>query len=201
MRFQKSLVLALVLTAALSGSALATGFSVGVTAGMHGFTGDAGEGLKSGLIFAANGDYSINEMWSAGANLSYSTTKHEEDGKDAAVLYPGSGLTGTISSDLKITQFGVHAKFFPPLTGSPIAPYLVAGAGYYMSKYEFSAGSYSESGDASDPGFRGGVGANYAVNPVFAINAEVDYHSIMTEDESTAMYTARAGVVFKLASK
>lgn len=197
----KSLLLVAALMFALAGSASAVGFSVGANVGMHGFTGDAGEGLKSGLVFAGQGDYSLNPMWSVGANLSFSTSKHEDDGKNAEDVYPGGGLTGEISSDLKITQFGVHAKFFPPMTGSPIAPYLVAGAGMYMAKATWEVGSYSENSDESDMGFRGGIGANYAVSPVLAINAEADFHQIMTEDESTNMYTLRAGIMFKLGAK
>lgn len=202
MRFPKlSLFLALALTTMLAGSALAVGFSVGANAGMHGFTGDAGDGLKSGLVFGVQGDYSINPMWSAGATIGYSMSKHEDDGKLAQDLYPGGGLTGEISSDLKITQVGLNAKFFPPMTGSPIAPYLTAGVGMYMAKATWEVGSYNENSDESDFGFRGGAGANYAVNPVFAINAEADFHQIQTEGDSTNMYTIRAGVVFKLNSK
>lgn len=202
MRFPKlPILVALALTATLASSALAVGFSVGANAGMNGFTGDAGDGLKSGLVIGVQGDYSINAMWSAGATVGYAMSKHEDDGKLAEVVYPGGGLTGTISSDLKITQLGVHAKFFPPMTGSPIAPYLVAGAGMYLAKATWEVGSYNENTDESDFGFRGGVGANYAVNPVFAINAEADFHSIQTEGDSTNMYTIRAGVMFKLNSK
>jgi len=200
MRFPtKSLLLVLAFSVALASSALAVGFSVGVTGGMNKFTGDAGEGLKTGMVFGAHGDYMINDMWAAGANLAYSMNKHEEDGEDAATLYPG--LTGEISSELKILQFGAHAKFFPPMTGSPIAPYLVAGLGMYNWKSEFSTTGYSEDVSETDFGFRGGVGANYSVNPVFGINAEADFHSIMTEDESTNLFTVRAGVVFKLPSQ
>lgn len=202
MRFTKLPILAvLALTAVLTSPAFAVGFSVGANVGMHGFTGDAGEGIKSGLVFGVQGDYSINPMWSAGATVAYATSKHEDDGKLAEDVYPGGGLTGTINSDLKLTQIGVHAKFFPPMTGSPIAPYLVAGAGMYLSKATWEVGSYNENADDSNFGFRGGAGANYAVNPVLAINAEADFHTIMTENESTNMYTIRAGVMLKLNSK
>ena len=202
MRFpKKSLLLVLALSASLTGSAFATGFSVGATAGMNGFTGDAGEGLKSGLVIAGFGDYMVNDMWAIGVDLSYAISKHEDDGKLAEVVYPGGGLTGEITSEVKVMQFGVHAKVFLPMTGSPIAPYLLAGAGMYNGKSEWSVPGYSEESDDSDPGFRGGVGANFTVNPMFGINAEADFNSIMTEGESTNMYTIRAGVVFKLASK
>lgn len=196
---KKSLLLVVAFSLMLAGSAFAAGFSVSVTGGMAKFTGDAGEGLKTGMTFGATGDYMINDMWAAGVNLAYLMTKHEEDGEDAATLYPG--LTGEISSKLNILQFGVHAKFFPPMKDSPIAPYLVAGAGMYNWKSEFSTDGYSEDVSESDMGIRGGAGMNYAVNEQFGINVEADLHSIMTEDESTNFFTVRAGVVFKMASQ
>jgi opacity protein-like surface antigen len=98
-------------------------------------------------------------------------------------------------------QFGLHAKYFLPLTGSPVHPYLVAGAGMYQAKVEFSAGTYSESADDTDMGFRGGVGANFTVNPMFGIGAEADYHMVQTEGESTTFYGLKAGLVFNLGAK
>lgn len=198
---KKSLLLVVAFSLMLAGSALAAGFTLGVNGGMAKFTGDAGEGLKTGLVFGATGDYMVNDMWAVGGNLGYQMTKHEDDGKLAEDVYPGGGLTGEIESKFNITQVGVHAKFFPPMQDSPIAPYLVAGAGMYMSKYEWSVPGYSEEGDESDFGFRGGAGATYAVNEQVGINVEADFHSIATEGESTNMFSVRAGVMFKLGSK
>ncbi|MCC6350023.1 MAG: porin family protein [Candidatus Eisenbacteria bacterium] len=195
------LVAALSLVTLLAGSSYAAGFSAGIGAGIHKFTGDAGEGIKTGIVVQAFGDYMISPMWAAGADLGYSTSKHEDDGKLAEDVYPGGGLTGKISSSFKVTSFGAHAKFFPPMTGSPIAPYLVAGVGMYNWKGEWSVPGQSQDESGTDFGFRGGAGANYSVNPVFGINAEADFRSIMTENESTNMFSVRAGVVFKLASK
>jgi outer membrane protein W len=198
---KKSLLLVLAFTLALAGSAMAAGMTLGVNGGMAKFTGDAGEGLKTGMIFGATGDYMVNDMWAVGGSVSYLMTKHEDDGKNAEDVYPGGGLTGEIESKFNVIPIGVHAKFFPPMKDSPIAPYLLAGAGMYMSKYEWSAGDYSEEGDESDFGFRGGAGATYAVNEQVGINVEADFHSIMTEDESTNVFTVRAGVMFKLGAK
>lgn len=200
MRYPKtSLVLAVALTLSLAGSAFAAGISVGGYAGIQSYTGDAAEGWKSGLLLGATGDLALTSSWSVGANVTFATSKHDDDGADAAVLYPP--LTGTISDELKIMQFGVHAKYFLPLPGSPVHPYLLAGAGMYQAKVEFSADSYSESSDETDLGFRGGVGANFAVNPMVGIGAEADYHVVQTEGESTTFYGLKAGLVFHLGAR
>lgn len=198
-RLSKALLAAAALSAFVAPAASAAGVTVGAQVGMQSYTGDAGEGWNSALLFGATGDYALTPAWSIGADVLFSNSKHEDDGVDAATLYPG--LTGTISDELKVMQFGAHAKYFLPLKGSPLHPYLVGGVGMYQAKVEFTADSYSESSDDTKLGFRGGAGAHYSVNPMFAIGAEADYHSVQTEGDALTFFQAKAGVFFNLGAK
>lgn len=195
----RTLVAVAALVFATAATASAAGVTVGVNAGIQSYTGDAGEGWKSGVTFGATGDYMLNEQWSVGVNLGFTSSKHDDDGVEASTLYPG--LSGTISDELKVTQYGAHVRWFLPVKGTPVHPYAVAGLGMYGVKAEFSAGSYSE--DASDTKFgeRLGAGATWMLNPMVGINAEADYHMVQTEGESTNFYGLRGGVTFNLNAK
>lgn len=194
MRFPKlSLLIALALTAFLASSALAVGFSAGVGAGIQSYTGDAGKGWNSGLLIGGWGDYALNSSWAVGADVSYAMSKHDDDGTQ--------GAFGTISDELKLTQFGGHAKYFFPLPASPVHPYLLAGAGIYSVKVDWSDGPVSESSSDSKFGFRGGVGATYSMNPLFGLAAEADYHVVQTEGESLTFFGIKGGLSFHFASK
>jgi opacity protein-like surface antigen len=198
----KSLLRLFVLTVAgvALGASLshAGAFILGGNLGYQSYTGDVGEGWDPALVYGATVDYALNPMWAIGANLGYSVSKHEDDGKDASTIYPG--LTGTISDELTNLQFGVNVKFFP-FKEWPLNPYVVAGVGSYGLKEEFSTANYSESIDATKTGFRGGAGLQWMLTPMIGVTAEGDYHSVQTEGDATTFYGLRAGVAVKLGTK
>jgi opacity protein-like surface antigen len=176
----------LLLVSAVASYAASPSFNFGANAGVRSFTGDA-EDWKTGLMIGVDGDYVINPMWAAGVDFSWNKSKHTDDGTQ--------GVFGTVSDELTLTEFGVHGKYMIPMKGT-LQPYLVAGLGSYSVKVDYSDGPYSESGTDSKMGFRGGLGANYMLNPQVGLNAEANFHSISTEGSSTTFYGVGAGVMY-----
>lgn len=177
--------------------------AAGVTLGLHGgirqFTGDAGDALKTGFGGALTADYQINDMWAVGVGFGMNMVKHEDDGEDAAVVYPGSGLTGEISDKITYNNFGAHAMYLFPMGDSPIHPYVTAGLGMYGGKEKFETDNYSEELDIDFKfGFKGGVGATWMLNPQFGLGAEGTFHSVQTEGESTNFLDVLVGVKWVL---
>ena len=138
----------------------AGGFMLGANLGMQSYTGDVNSGWDPVLVYGGSFDFLLNPKWAIGATLGYSATKHEDDGTQAA--FP---LSGTISNELTNLQFGVNAKFYP-FRDWPLNPYVTAGIGRYGLKEEFSAGTYSETLESTEVGYRGGVGFQWMLTPM-----------------------------------
>jgi outer membrane protein W len=179
----------------VASNAHAAGVVIGVNGGILKYTGDFGDGWKTGFGGGATVDYMVNEMWAVGANFALSQSKHDDDGEDAAVVYPGTGLTGTISDKFTLTDFGVNGKYMFPMKEAPIHPYVVAGVGMYSGKEKFETDGYSEEFKTDSKfGFRGGAGATWMANEQFGVGIEGNFHSVQTEGDATNFYGVTLGL-------
>lgn len=150
------------------------------------YTGDLGDDVLTGLGGGIAVCYHINDMWAVGADFGMARSKHHDDGEDAAIVYPGSGLTGTISDKITLTTFGVHGKYMFPMPESPLHPYVVAGFGMGKFKEKFETDNYSEEIETDNElSYRGGLGATWMFNDQFGLNGEANYRSIQTEGEAS----------------
>lgn len=190
-------VVALAGVALSAGLSHASGLILGANFGMQSYTGDGGEGWKPGSVYGATVDYSLNSRWEIGASLAFSNSRHENDGQAALIVFPGTNTGGIVHDELKNLQFGVNAKLFP-IKGWAFNPYVTAGIGRYGLREEFSTAFYSETVEAREFGFRGGVGFRWMWTSYFGFTGEGDYHAVLTEDAATTFFGLRAGASVSL---
>lgn len=180
-----------VLVSLFAVNAFAAGTTViGVNGGVLKGTGDFGDATKTGFGGGIFADYMFNSMFAAGVDFSWNTVKHQDDGEDAAVVFPGTGASGTIDDKFTIMNYGAHGKYMFPMGSSPVHAYALVGLGMYNLKEDFSVtGLPSESPSDTKFGGRGGLGIEYMMNSQFGIGAEGNFHVISTEGTSTQMVT------------
>lgn len=178
----------------------AGGWELGVTGGVLKGIGDFGDETKTGMGGGLFVDYIVNSQFSVGADLTVTSIPHHDDGEDAATTYPGT--SGEISDKFTLTNIGVHGKYWFPMGESPLKTYVVAGLGNYSVKEKFEVtGLPTEEFSDSKIGGRGGLGAEYMVNPQFGIGAEGNFHFISTEGESTTMLSVLAMLTYHVPMK
>jgi opacity protein-like surface antigen len=176
----------------------------GVNGGVAIPTGDFGDGAKMGFTGGVFGEYGINEQFAIGVGADYVKVSAKDDvikaEEDAYTEFAGEAITAKM--DMSIIPILAYAKWMPPMKGQ-VAPYIMAGGGFYMakSKVEFTPDPDSRNGDSSDnkAGFFGGVGVDFKATPQVKIGVFGKYHNILTEGTSTAYMTAGVNVGFGLA--
>ena len=189
--------------------ASAAGWSISVLGGTGIPMGDfADQNLadaQSGWQAGAMVDYALNDMWSLGVDGSFVKNTHGAEGKTINI---GGGETATYTSDKFTTmQFGVHAMATLPGSG-PIRFHGLLGLGTYSTKEKWE-GSFTslgstitdngESDNQSGLGGRIGVGAMYAMSPMFGIGVDADYNMVSEDKDkvgfSSLQYVGVNGVV------
>ena len=147
--------------------------SVGANLGMFkSFT----EGSDAQLGFNLNGKYSINDKIRVGGNLGYYFKSYDFFG-----------------SKLRSFTMPITALFEYSFSDNDFSPYAGADIGIY--RFGFSGG-----GESSANGYFGlapVVGFNYNLSDKLLLNANLKYHYIMTEGESTSAFGVNAGVCYK----
>ena len=170
----------------------AGGMTFGIDGGIAMPTGDWGDVFGMGYTAGVFGDYAINEQFAIGIAADYANTPVKSDLKVEGV-------------DIKTSIIPVvlQAKWMPPFKDSKVAPYIMAGGGYYMLKVTVAEKvddvTASVSKDVNKPGFFGGVGVDYKASPQVKIGVFGKYHDILTEGSSTALITAGVSVGFGMA--
>lgn len=173
--------------------------TLGVNGGMLIPSGDFADGFKTGWFGAVSGDYGVNDKCSVGLEVGMSGTKHEDDGTNAALVYPG--LTGTIKDQATIMPILLRGKYMFPTSAEKVHPYVVLGVGMYNFKEKFETDNFSEEPSDTKFGGRGGVGVTYMASPQVGIGVEGSYHYISTDVKSTTFMTITAGVSIPLGAK
>lgn len=182
--------LLVVLGSMMAVNAFAATTVIGVNGGVLKGTGDFGDATKTGFGAGIFADYWMTGMFAVGADFSWNTVKHHDDGQDAAVVFPGTGASGEVKDKFTIMNYGAHAKYMFPMATMPMHVYVVGGLGMYNVKEDFSAtGLPSESPSDTKFGGRGGLGFEYMMNGQMGIGAEGNFHVITTKGTSTQMFT------------
>ena len=104
------------------------------------------------------------------------------------------GLDGAGDGSLRIMGVNANATWGMPMAASPISPYLIGGLGMYNMKVDFDGCGDACKGE-TDLGFNVGVGTKFALSG-FATFAEIRYHSIQTEGESSTFIPISFGIMF-----
>jgi opacity protein-like surface antigen len=169
----------------------AGGMTFGVDGGIAMPTGDFGTVFKMGFTGGVFGDYAINEQFALGVAADYVSPSLKDDFKVEGV-------------DIKTTIIPVvlQAKWMPPMKDSKVAPYIMAGGGFYMMQVKAAAEvlghKVSVSANENKPGFFGGAGVDFKASPQVKVGVFGKYHDILTEGTSTAFITAGVSVGFGL---
>lgn len=162
-------------------------------------TGDFGDeqqlNANTGFQFGGEIGYMVNDMWAIGVNGSWSQNKSGLEGETVADYFAPGDQTTFDEAKFKTLQFGAHAKFFLPMTGSPMSPYLLGGVGMYNVKGEASGTTTPSGGSPTafsaesefDSRFGGriGLGTAWKVNEMWSIGAEGDYNFISEDKDKT----------------
>jgi hypothetical protein len=148
-----------------------------ISAGLNlGFMKPSSEGSDAHLGLNLSGKYDINEKFRVGANFGYYSKTYD---------FMGDELTSFIMP--------ITGMFEYSFTENKFSPYIGADLGIYRIGISGNGASLS----TSNFGMASTLGANYSLSDNFGINANVKYHLIFTEGESTSALGANLGVLYK----
>lgn len=168
---RKVLVLAmLMMTLAASMAAAAKGeFLMGGEGGMTIPTGDLDEFADPGFAAGVFGDYGIANNCTVGLNIIYHGYGVPDD------IITGLGAT---DASFSVIQFTANTRYFFS-AGEQLMPFVTAGGGIYNGKTKVEGGTFASDESSSKGGFYGGLGADYAVNHMWSVGLEGDYHYVL----------------------
>ncbi len=134
------------------------------------------EGSDAHLGFSLSGRYDINEKIRTGVNFGYYSKTYD---------FMGDELTSFIMPITGSIEYSFTDNDFSPYFGADLGIYRIgiSGDGASLSTSNFGMASI--------------LGANYSITDNFGVNANVKYHYIFTEVESTSAFGVNAGVFFK----
>lgn len=171
-------------------------WTFGIQGGLSKPTGDYNNEAKSGWNFGGQADYWFNSMWGVGADAAYHANNASDDFNAALVADPlfGTGTTAKFS----VIQYGVHATYMIPMTGSQFAPYLQAGGAGYNIKEKIEGGLAP--GDNSDNkfGFNVGAGVDYHATPTLNVGINGTYHDVPVNGSTFSWFGVQGRVTFKM---
>jgi opacity protein-like surface antigen len=156
--------------------------SIGARAGFSGYS--AGDWSESAPVFGGYIEYTL-PMVGVGirGSVDYWSKTYTFEGFDEE--------WDVTFSDITIGATGTY-RF--PLMGSPVTPYVGAGAGLHLLKSEDPDSSVTE----SKFGIHGIGGAEFMITPMIGVFAEGGYGMVFTEDESTNIWAVCGGVFYRL---
>jgi opacity protein-like surface antigen len=216
-------LMSLALLALPLGSALAAGWSFGVTGGTGLPTGDFADenkgNAKTGFQVGGLVDYAINDMFRVGLDGSYVQNKNDFEDQtvpvtDLSVFDPSASGPGDVTFDkfkYNTWQVGAHGKYMFPMQSSPLAPYAIVGLGVYntTAKADWTVpstgNSFTDNEAKFETRFGGklGLGAVWKASPVIGVGAEVNYNFISEDKDKAGFDSAQyvdihGGVTFSI---
>jgi len=187
-----------VLTAAVFALAVAASPSfaggptwIGANLGLNMATGDFGDVASTGYFAGATGTMMLNEQFGVGGDLNFHSFGVNDDFEEDLA----AGLGESVDVSLSAIQFTPHGKFFFSTSGD-FMPYAKLGVGFYNTKAKIEAASGESDDSNTDLGFNLGVGGMFKASDKMAYGVELLYHSIMTEDESSNLFTIGGVLTF-----
>ena len=156
--------------------------------------GDFGDFWASGLLIGASVGY-LSAPFEIGADVNFLSNDPSDD-------YQEILDTADATDEFKFTQYGVHARWMPPMEDK-LSPYLGVGVAAYQLKenYEDSFGTEDVSSTSLGVNLKGGT--NFWLGPKFGIGADVTYHMVWPDEEEVGHDNAsfiglQAGLRYKL---
>jgi len=152
---------------------------IGVTAGFASPTGDFGKAAGSGWLAGATYCYGLNSMWGIGLDANYYGfgSKSFDD-----------GLGGSEKIQPTLVQVTAHVKYFFPMKGSKMMPYVKGGLGIYdlseKATGTFLGNSISATNSSSNFGFNLGLGDTWSMGSKSSWGLEALYHIISSSSSN-----------------
>lgn len=157
---------------------------IGANLGLNMATGDFGDVASTGFFGGATGTMMVNEQFGIGGDINFhSFGVADEFEEDLA-----AGLGTSVDVSLSAIQITPHGKFFFSTSGD-FKPYGKLGIGFYNTKAKIESSLGSSDDSETNLGFNLGVGGLFKASDKMAYGVELLYHSIMTEDESSNLFT------------
>jgi opacity protein-like surface antigen len=138
-------------------------------------TGDLGDLFGSGLLVGASVGY-LGAPFEIGVDVSMIQNDMSGDYEDDLVAIGAE-------DELKLFQYGVHARWMSP-SQSTLSPYFGVGLGGYNIKESYTEGDLEEEPSETVLGVNARAGLNYWINSAWGIGADLSYHTAWLEDES-----------------
>lgn len=158
---------------------------LGVNAGVNVPTGDFGDFASLGFFGGATGTMMINEQFGVGGDINFHSFGVSDDYEELLAALAGEPVDVSLSA----VQITPHAKYFFG-SGSDFTPYAKFGVGIYNLRAKVESASVGSSDDSeSKLGFNLGVGGMIKASETMAYGVELLYHTIMTDDESSSLFT------------
>ncbi|MBI1795522.1 MAG: outer membrane beta-barrel protein [Candidatus Eisenbacteria bacterium] len=142
---------------------------------------DGGAGGSLGFTSGLAVDYMVTSAVAIGVDGNYTSNNLNSDERDLVRTGPPADPT----FDVKYTQIGggAHVKYWFPMTGSKLAPYVVGGAGVTSIKGKITSNDPTLAGETSKSKFggHGGLGVSYQASEMVGVGVEATYHFISTD--------------------
>jgi opacity protein-like surface antigen len=156
--------------------------------------GDFGDFWASGLLVGGSIGY-LSAPFEIGADLNFLQNDPSGDYEDALASIDAS-------DEFSFMQYGVHARWMPPMQGK-LSPYLGVGLAAYQLKEDYEEPGFSEELTSTSLGVNLKGGTNFWLGPKFGIGADVTYHMVWPDEEEIGHDNAsfiglQAGLRYKM---
>jgi opacity protein-like surface antigen len=156
--------------------------------------GDFGDFWGSGLLIGGSVGY-LSAPFEIGADVNFLSPDPSDDYQADLDLIDAE-------DEFSFVQYGVHARWMPPMQGS-LSPYLGVGLAAYNLKEDYEEPGFSEELSTTSLGVNLKGGANFWLGPAFGLGADVTYHLVWPDEEELGHDNAsfiglQAGLRYKL---
>ena len=188
-RLLLALVFALILASPGTGYAA---WLVEANAGVGLPQGDFGDYWASGLLIGGSVGF-LKAPFEIGADLNFLSNDPSDD-------YQAS-LPSDTNDEFSFVQYGIHARWMPPMQGA-LSPYLGVGVAAYNLKEDYEDPLFSEEYSTTAMGVNFKGGTNYWFGPAFGFGADVTYHAVWPDEndighDNASFLGLQAGLRYK----
>jgi opacity protein-like surface antigen len=163
----------------------------GINGGLALPVGDFGDAANTGFTLGASLDIPVNDMWWLGGEVGWAGFGGSDDLEDALSILAGED----VDVSFRAIPIIATARLMIPTQGT-VAPFVRGGLGAYMFTAELEGETFEDDDSETDLGFNLGGGFLARTGGSMMWGADLIYHYIATEDESTNVLTVRGLLLF-----
>lgn len=176
-------------------------------AGVNLPVGTFSDNANTGFALGLHVGYNLNDRWAVGGEFGYYAHDASDQLKSALsdTLFERTGTRAAVDASWAMLQLTAYGKFLV-LPKKKVVPYVKGQLGYYWlrGKGETSGGT---SVDCSPPGctsgtewtgdfgLGGGAGIQFKFWEIVGAYADVLYHAVLTEGDTTQFVSLQGGII------